>query len=91
MEEGKVKTGLGHEVAIEAGSEGIQLTPPLNREAQGQGIVVQKSVTVVVRDKDPDDTSKANSAMSDLDSPGVVNDDAIWADICFKGLQKDKY
>lgn len=57
--------------------------------------MVQKSVTVMVRDKDPDDTSKAsqisNSSMSDLDFPEVVKDDAVWADICFKGLQKDKY
>ena len=103
LEEGKVsKTGLGHEVAIEAGSEAIQLTPPLGRAAEFgrpgensmyQGIVVQKSVTVMVRDKDPDDTSKtseiSNSSMSEHDSPGVLNDDATWANICFKGLQKD--
>ena len=101
LEEGKVsKTGLGHEVAIEAGSEAIQLTPPLGRAAEfgrpGEnsmypGIVVQKSVTVMVRDKDPDDTSKTSeiSNSSVLDSPEVLNDDAIWANICFKGLQKD--
>jgi hypothetical protein len=103
MEEGKVsKPGLGHEVAIEAGLEAIQLTPPLGRRAEfpqpGEnslypGIVVQKSVTVTIRDKDPDDTSKAseawNSSISDFDSSGVLNDDAVWADICFKGLQKD--
>ena len=96
------KIGLGHEVAVEAGSETIPLTPPLGRGAEFpqsgenstyRGIVVQKSVTVTVQDKDPDDTSKAfeisNSSMGDLDSPGVLNDDAIWADICFKGLQKD--
>jgi len=103
MEEGKASdAGLGHEVAIEAGPEAIQLTTPLGRGAEfgrpGEnstypGIVVQNSVTVMVRDKDPDDTSKtsevSNSSMSELDSPGVLNDDAIWANICFKGLQKD--
>jgi hypothetical protein len=103
LEEGKVsKNRLGHEVAIEAGSEAIQLTPPLERarefgppgdNSMYRGIVVQKSVTVMVRDKDLDDTSKtseiSNSSMSELDSPGVLNDDAVWANICFKGLQKD--
>lgn len=104
MEEGKVRPGLRHEVAIEAGTEGIPLTPPLQLGGENQqrrdssiqqGILVQKSVTVMVRDKDPDDTSKAsemsNSSISELDSPGVVNDDAIWADICFKGLQKENF
>jgi len=103
LEEGKFsKTGLGHEVAIEAGLEAIQLTPPLGRGSEfgppGEnsmyaGIVVQKSVTVMVRDKDPYDTSKtseiSNSSMIELDSRGALNDDAIWANICFKGLQKD--
>ena len=46
----------------------------------------------MIRDKDPDDGSKAssnsNSSMSNLESPIAVNDDAIWTDICFKGMVK---
>jgi len=96
MEEGRSRPGLGHEVAIEASSEPIQLTPPMSPNGEEQpaafkGIVVQKSVTVSVRDKDMDDTSKSgfsNSSTYDFENFVPLNDEAVWADICFKGIIK---
>jgi hypothetical protein len=93
MEEGKVRTGLGHEVAIEAGTERVQLTPPITADGETpfDGIVVQQSVSVIVRDKDTDDSSKSglsNSSLSEFDTVLPLNDEAVWADICFKGIIK---
>ena len=97
MEEGKARPGLGHEVAVEVGAEPIQLTPPITRSGEEpdiafNGIVVQKSVSVMVRDKDVDDTSKlsgvSNSSMIDVENVVPLNDEAVWADICFKGIIK---
>lgn len=95
MEEGKARTGLGHEVAVESGNELIQLTPPVTPGAEDgepfNGIVVQKSVSVMVRDKDVDDASGSavtNSSMSEFESVLPLNDEAVWADICFKGIIK---
>jgi len=48
-------------------------------------------VSVMVRDKDVDDASGSavtNSSMSEFESVLPLNDEAVWADICFKGIIK---
>src|SRR5436305_5026874 len=101
MEERKPKNRLGHEVALEAGSEAIQLHRPLSSRAQFplardkffiSGDVVQKSIAVMVRDKDPENGSKISaisSMVSDLDGQTALIDDDAWAGICFKKIVKE--
>jgi hypothetical protein len=89
MEEGKLNHGFGHDVAIDAGGEPVELTPP--SPDVFPGIVVRKSVTVTVSDKRVDEQEKhaiLEESSSGNDSPMLPkgNDDAIWADICFKGI-----
>jgi len=94
MEEGKSRPGLGHEAAIDTGSECVQLTPPASSRGEPtpyRGVVVQKSVTVMVRDKDVlDDTSKMSCASNvsefEFESGFPLNDAVVWTDICFKGI-----
>jgi len=92
-----------HQTLVEAG-QGIPSTtidsPSRSRKASFSGILLQKSVSVTVRDKDFDDTIHQPSALSassksasvtecepgDYISP--LDDDATWADICFKGILK---
>jgi hypothetical protein len=92
VEDGKVRHGLGHEVAIEAGPEVMQITPPVTAAGESgsfHGIVVQKSVMVMVREKD---TTEWRSSTLTLGSEAEfehvlpMNDEVVWADICFKGI-----
>jgi hypothetical protein len=89
MEGGSVGR-VGHEVEIDADTEPIELDQGSNEQLTR--IVVQKSVSVTVRDKDVDEQSKTtlSDSSTQVDSPitSKLNDDAIWADICFKGIIK---
>jgi hypothetical protein len=100
MEEGRIKPEVGHDVTIEGG-QSVLLNRPLNyggvlspqgNSSRFSGIVVQKSVAVTVRDKDPDEANTLSTVSS---KPGnevgtttlpLLMDDAIWADICLKGV-----
>lgn len=89
MEEGKINHGFGHDVAIDAGREQLQLTPPPSDIFPG--IVVRKSVTVTVSDKRVDEQENhavlgESSSENESRMSPKRNDDAIWADICFKGI-----
>jgi hypothetical protein len=95
IEEGRTRPGLGHEAAIEAGSEVMQATPPVTAAASTPltGVVVQKSVMVMVRDKDMLEESSrmscsalTNTSENELENILPMNDSVVWADICFKGI-----
>jgi len=89
-----MKPGLGNDVSIEGGTELVQQRRILPPGSSGSGtrisgIVVQKSVAVTVREKYSDDGSTI-SGMSKGTGKGVtalmMSDDAVWADILFKGI-----
>lgn len=101
LEEGTTHPGLGTEVAIHTGPEALQLTlpQPLDQSFRSRdssssnvnAIVVQKSVTVTVQDRDHVDSKRASTlstASTDFEKPVISSDDTIWADICFKGIMK---
>jgi len=84
-------------VAIEAGTEVMQVTPPVTEDVDPPftGVVVQKSVMVMVKEKDMlEESSKmfssalTNTSESELENILPMNDDLVWADICFKGIVK---
>jgi hypothetical protein len=89
MEEG-IASRVGHEVAIDADTKPTELAQGSNEQLPG--VVVQKSVSVTVRDKDVDEQSKTtlsdSSTQGESPTTSKLNDDAIWADICFKGIVK---
>jgi hypothetical protein len=102
LDEGKLQPGLGTEVAVHTGPEALQLTLPQPLEevfrsrdsssSNANAIVVQKSVSVTVQDRDHGDSKRGSdlsmSSTADFDKPTLVNDEAIWADLCFKGIMK---
>jgi hypothetical protein len=93
MEEGRMKTGMGNDVSIEGGTELMQrrILPPPGSSGSGtriSGIVVHKSVAVTVREKESDDVSTISgvSKGAGLGMTPLMMDDAVWADILFKGI-----
>lgn len=102
LEEGTSHPGLGTEVAIHTGPEALQLTLPQpldesfrprdSSSSNANAIVVQKSVTVTVQDRDHVDSKRGSTlstaSTADFEKPVLASDDTIWADICFKGIMK---
>ena len=103
MEDGPAKSNVGHETVVESGP-GIPLadveTAPGSRKGSSfSGIILQKSVSVTVRDKDSVDvvqpsamsTFSMSTSMSDNEQepPATpIDDEATWTDVCFKGILK---
>jgi hypothetical protein len=101
MEEGRIKPEVGHDVTIEGGQSMLVNRPlghggvlsPQRNGSRFSGIVVQKSVAVTVRDKDPDDANTLSTVSSKLDNEvgtTLLMDDVIWADICLTGVANIK-
>lgn len=103
MEDGSAKSNVGHETVVESG-QGIPLadvatTPASRKGSSFSGIMLQKSVSVTIRDKDSVDairasamsTSSMSTSMSENENEPLaapIDDEATWTDICFKGILK---
>ena len=93
MEEGKMLKGLGNDVSIEGGTELLQQRRVLTPGSSGSGtrisgIVVHKSVAVTVREKMADNRSMISGTSTGTGEARMplTMDDAVWADILFKGI-----
>ncbi len=103
LEDGPLKVQLGHETLVEAGQglplAAVESSHESRRALSVFGVMLQKSVSVTVRDKDPVDTIqplfRSTSSMSTSESEHEpvasktsFDDEATWADICFRGILK---